>query len=637
MQGSRRAKVFSPVSTVSTVSAVLAVLAVLAVPVSWAIRAVRVIRDIAWLGALAALAASASSAWAGPGAGTDGGASACRLQTETIPVQMTQYRLIAIVKINGRNQPMMVNTSSEYSVLFPKAASALGLTLRPLPPDLDIIGNGRKQPAQRTTVRRLKSGTLALKDVDFVVADIDTGLTLAGVIGRDILAARDMELDISRGVIRLVAAEGDCGRADLAYWAGATPVNELSLSDPEGPDDRRLRIPVSLNGTSFVATLGSGAQFSSLLPETAHAAGIPDRDLRPLVAADGVAAQVAELDLRIGAERFSRQPLEVEPFDAQGEFDLMLSVDYLLSHRIHVSYTQRKLYATRNGFPAFQNRAGYPAGGPDAQAVDKSLEALAQEPEVWAREGLFHFRFKRLRESIDAMDRAIALNPGEADFYLTRARARYALDDHAGAGKDAEEALRRNPALDDARMIRAGVRVLEGQREKGIQDLTLLDSRLPADADIRYEMAWLFGKAGRATEAIRQWTLWIDGHPEDVELAHGHNERCFLRTTRNVELPLALQDCERATALRPSSAAFQDSLGWTRLRMGDLAGARSAFDAAIRLEADLAWSLYGRSLAWAKAGDASRARADLEAARRSRSDIDRRVKESGLPDHEGAV
>ncbi|WP_431266157.1 aspartyl protease family protein [Roseateles chitinivorans] len=597
-----------------------------------------------WIGVLCALAASASSAWAGlsGGTGIDAGtqvvAPTCRLQTATVPVQVVHYRLIAVAKINGRSLAMMVNTSSEYSFLSPEVVRGLGLSQRPLPQGLEITNNGLNLPAQMTTVRRFNSGTLDLKDVDFVVADIDSGLSLSGVIGRDLLASRDIEFDVSRGVIRLITTEGDCRREALAFRGGSAPVNDMPLSDPEGADDRRIRIPIELNGRPVVAMLASGVQFSALQPHAARAAGIPDRDLRSPVAPDGSATRIVEVErVQVGAERFSRQQLEVEPYDAQGSFDMLLGVDYLLSHRVYVSHAQRRLYSIRNGFPAFRNRDGYLAGGPDAQAWEKAWEGLQQEPETWAGAALFHYRFKRLREAIDAMNRAIALDPGVADFYVTRARAQRALGDLPAAGKDAEEALRLDPALDDARLIRADVQVLRGSREEALPDLALLDSRLPSDADARSEMAWLYGKAGRVTESIRQWTMWIESHPEDVYLGEGYNERCFHRTLRNIDLPLALQDCERATALGAPRAEFLDSLGWTRLRLGDLVGARSAFDAAIRLQADQAWSLYGRSLVWARQGDAARARADLEAARGSKSDIDQRVKESGLPHHEGAV
>lgn len=594
-------------------------------------------RRVVTAAAISLLAISASTSWAG----------ACQLQMSAIPVHTMHYRLVTVAKVNGRNLAMMVNSSSEYTVLSPEAARTLGLALRPLPPDLTVTTNSKKLDAQRATVRQLKTGTLELNDVEVLVSELTTGLPLSGVIGRDILGARDAEYDVSRGVIRLITPEGDCDHRALAYWAGDAPVNEVSLLDPYGEHDHRTRLQVSVNGKPVIASLGSGVQFSFLLPEAARAAGIRDEQLRSLHApgalnasnaAEPSAARFVELDsLQIGAERFTRQPIEVEPFEAEGAFDMMLGVDYLLSHRIYLSQARGKLYATRNAFPAFRNHGSYSPGSPEAEAFDKAVQALQDDADVWARVGFFHFRSQRLREALDAMNRAIALRPDTAEFFQTRARIQQARGDAPSAVNDLDEAVRLDPGHAEIRAMRAVARDEAGQPEGALADADEADRRLPSGADIRFELARVYGHQGRVDEAVRQWTMWIESHPEDIGLVHAYNERCYLRTRRDVDLPLALQDCERAVALDAKSSAFQDSLGWVRLRSGDLAGARAAFDDALRLQADLAWSLYGRSWAWLKQGDAARAREDLAAARKRMPDIDRRIRELGLPVHESPL
>src|SRR5262249_15337406 len=74
------------------------------------------------------------------------------------------------------------------------------------------------------------------------------------------------------------------------------------------------------------------------------------------------------------------------------------------------------------------------------------------------------------------------------------------------------------------------------------------------------------------------------------------NDRCWLRATANRELPLALDDCTRAVAAAPASAAIQDSLGFVYFRMGDLDKAIAAYNAALAKAPKLASSLFMRGV-----------------------------------------
>jgi tetratricopeptide (TPR) repeat protein/predicted aspartyl protease len=580
-----------------------------------------------WAAVLGATAMSGvvSSAWA-----------TCGQQTATIPVNVAHYRVMAAVTINGLGMPLMINTASQYSVLSPKVARELKVTLRAPPPDVEITANGRKLEAQMTTVQRLKAGSLDLKDVDFLVADVDPGLQLSGMLGRNVLAAQDTEYDISQGEIRLLAPAGGCQRGDLVHSAGDGPVFEVPLLDPEGPGDTRIRIPVDINGKPAEAMLSSGSQFTMLLPDTARAAGIADAR-QPLTPRNGIPAWAVMVDqLQLGTERFSRQQLEVEAVDSERVFDMALGVDYLWSHRVLVAYSERKLYATRNAFPVFRRRDGFGAGKADEQAMASAAKAMEADADSWARDAAFLSKVGVFAKARDFASRAIALRPGQASYFVTRARALRELDDWPAALKDADEALRLDPELDDARATRAYLRQRLMQPQDVLADLDVLDRRLPPDSDVRLDLVVLYRDLGRADDVLRQLNYWIESHPEDVNLDFAYNERCFLRTARNLDLQLALQDCERAVARDAARANHQDSLGWIRLRLGDLEGAQTAFDEAIRLQADQAWSLYGRSLVWMKRGDTARASEDLEAARKASPDIEQRVRDAGLPAH-GAI
>ncbi len=558
----------------------------------------------------------------------------CQWYVETIPVYTTEYRPIAIVNINGRNLPMMVNNASAYTMLTTEAARKLKLPLGPRLDDLEVKTNGLDQDYRTARVSRFKTGTLAFRDIELLVADLDLGLSLQGVLGRDLLAIADTEYDLALGTVRMVRPKGQCDQTSLVHWADGQPITVAPLM-PRDASDTEIRVSMRLNKRPVFAMLGASHQFTTLQPETVRAAGVPDSQLQRVVARDGVAGQTAHIDLvQIGSEQHADQALEVERTEPAGEYDLMLGVDFMLSHRIYVAYSQGKLYATRNGLPAFTNRAGYGSGDREAGATAAAVKTFEAIPGMWAREGEYYFQTGQYRASLDAMNCAIALKPGAPDQLAMRARAHRALGDAKAALLDAEEALRLDPALHDARFVRAAAGIRVGQPERALEDLNILDRQLPIDAESRFELGQLYGVLHRVPEALRQWDRWIEFHAYHVDLPSAYNERCFLRATHNLALATALQDCERAVALEPTAAAYQDSLGWVRWRMGDAEGAKSAFDEAIRLETGLAWSLYGRSWVWLKQGDAARAREDLAAARKSLPDIDKRIRELGLPAHE---
>ncbi|MCE4536358.1 tetratricopeptide repeat protein [Pelomonas sp. P7] len=60
------------------------------------------------------------------------------------------------------------------------------------------------------------------------------------------------------------------------------------------------------------------------------------------------------------------------------------------------------------------------------------------------------------------------------------------------------------------------------------------------------------------------------------------------------------------------------------------ARAVKAFDEALALKADQAWSLYGRGLAYRRQGNAQAAERDLDAARKLVPGIDERVRKAGF-------
>ena len=108
------------------------------------------------------------------------------------------------------------------------------------------------------------------------------------------------------------------------------------------------------------------------------------------------------------------------------------------------------------------------------------------------------------------------------------------------------------------------------------------------------------------------------------------NGRCWARALAGTDLALALKDCNAALSASPHTAAFLDSRGLVRVRMGDYAGAVKDYDEVLVAAPDTAWSLYGRGIARLRLGQKNASEADLKKARSLNPHLEEEAKNRGI-------
>jgi tetratricopeptide (TPR) repeat protein len=101
----------------------------------------------------------------------------------------------------------------------------------------------------------------------------------------------------------------------------------------------------------------------------------------------------------------------------------------------------------------------------------------------------------------------------------------------------------------------------------------------------------------------------------DPKSAAAYNSRCRFRVKANLDLPLALADCDDAVRLAPNNAIFMDNRGFVYLKLDRIDEAIADYDAALKINPKLPGSLYGRGLARQKKGDQAGGDADIAAAK----------------------
>jgi tetratricopeptide (TPR) repeat protein/predicted aspartyl protease len=556
--------------------------------------------------------------------------AACSVKEMALPVKMVGRRAVATLGINGTQVPLIVDSGMFFSMLTEAAAAQLNMKLGPLPRGMWVKGLTGKVDAQTTTVAHLGLVKAEIPDVQFIVGGNEPGAGAMGYMGRNLLSFTDMEYDLAHGVIRFVFPDEGCDDANMAYWASPeTPVSSLDLQRQHGVPTPEIRGKIELNGHKVLALFDSGAHTLVSL-DAAHRVGVADGDMTPDGQATGLGrgwakqwtASFDKVDL--GGEAVSHNHLAVVDFDM--DEDMLIGIDFFLSHHIYISKKQSRMYFTYNGGPVFALNHGDPGSPGAADAAGDTLKA-----DELARRGAASLSRHELAAALLDLDRACALEPANADFLATRATIHLAQQHADKALADLDAALRLDPAQDQARMQRTSIHMASARRDKALEDLAVLDQRLPPQSNLRDWMAQLYETFEMPAQALKQWNLWIPAHPHDVDLGAAYNGRCWNRAELGIELEQALDDCDAAVDTDPKNASFLDSRGWVYLRMGKLRKSLASFDRALAIQSDAVSSLYGRGLTHLRLGDAAPARADLEAARKIEPAVDARLKQSGLP------
>ena len=563
-------------------------------------------------------------------------AEKCRLEVVPMPVHMVHMRPVVTLGINGTQVPLLLDTGAFFSILTEAAANHLQLKSRHMPRGMVVSGYTGDLEARLAVADKVELLGVEVPNVEFIVGLNELGDGIMGVLGRNFLRRADTEFDLAHGVVRLAFPKGDCAEGDLPYWAGDTPVNAIPMIRPSWSNDTSLRVKVNVDGHEFRAELDTGATTVMSLT-TAHRAGIEDAAMKPLGRVGGGGAGHAAAwttkvaSVSIGGETIRNNVLQVADTDV-GEFDMLLGVDYFLSHRLYVSRDERKIYATWNGGAVFAQN--------DARAEDASDEARygaapaavsADDADALVRAGEAELARGQADKAAADLDRAVALSPDNPSIHLARARLRVWKKDIPGALADIEESLRLDPKDAPARLLRAQIRAADAlDRPGALDDLRTLDASQPPDSNLHAAMGDLQASLDEPDAALHQWSLWLSTHPHDANRGHVLNSECWLRARWRLGLDRGLEACKAAVDEDGGNANYRGSLGWTYLRLGKPKQAIDSFDRAIALQPRSPWSFFGRAQAKAMLGDRAGIQADLASAREIDKLIDSRVAKAGF-------
>lgn len=559
----------------------------------------------------------------------------CEVQTLELPVTMAGSRAIATVGINGTSVPLTVDSGAFFSFLTEGAAAQLKLP-QYRNSRLRVDGITGRVDSYMTRVDKLQLLKGDIPRVEFVVGGNEPGAGTMGLMGRNMLSFTDTEYDLAHGVIRFLFPSDGCAKANMAYWAGSSPVTEIDLVTEfrEGKTSA-IRARAKLNGSELVALFDTGAATTVISMRAAKRAGVAEAAMTPAGTIYGAGRGSAKAwtasfeKFELGGEAILHNRLRVADFQLD-DADMLLGIDFFLSHRIYVSKSQSKMFFTYSGGAVFALDKSEAASAVAFDADPAAGGVQAATADQFARRGSASAARHHYESALADLNQACELDPTSAAFLAQRGAIQEALKRPAKALEDFDKALELDPTQTDARAQRAWLRFYAKNRDGAKADLDALDKMLAPQAQMRLPMSSLYLSLEQLAQAVSQLNQWLPSHPHEFRRDVALNRRCWIRLLLGIELVEALDDCNDAVDSDSGNPNYLDSRGWVYLRLGRYKKALSDFDRSIEYRPEGAWTLYGRGLAKTRLGDAAQGEADFTAARKVQPDIDLKVARAGL-------
>ena len=595
-------------------------------------------RTLGWISVL--LAASLSTASA---------ANRCNLtMSPPVPISMDDLRPVITADIDGTGARFMIDTGSSWNFLWPAAAAEFNLPLRDAPAGVYLYGIGGAFVPRIATARTFSVAGISGHGAEFLVDNNDLGAGIDGILGQDLfrLTDVDVDFDFANGALRFVRPR-HCSNAILAYWATTQPIEEVTVQWTS-PQQTRLIAKAAVNGHDIHVLFDTGAWRSILSLDAARRAGITPESpgVVPAGATIGLGSKsvrvwAAPIDkFAIGGETIEHTHLLVGDIGVD-DADMLLGSDFFLAHHIYVAYSQDKVYFTYNGGPVFDVNALEPAAAAKTSADSVPAAATALVPAApmdaasYMRRGMAYASRGELAQAIADLTRACELEPTDADCHYQRGLVYRRSSQLQAALSDFTAAIERRPDYFEAYLARAQLEIAK-QPAAAEADLDAADRLAPQQAAIRLQLAGLYGLAGEYAGAVHQYDLWIDYHPDDINLSYALSNRCGAEAKSNVDVDRALDDCDtalrlmRKSGLDQLSAATLSNRGLVYLRDGRVDDALANFETALKLRPQSPLARYALGLAELRKGLAAQGQADLAAARIRSPGLARRLNGMGF-------
>jgi predicted aspartyl protease len=430
------------------------------------------------------------------------------------PVRLQRGLPIMEGAINGRKVGVLLDTGAYASLITKAAADRLELNTRMTAETM--IGVGGTSRVLMTRVDKFEIGGASLDGMRVRVGGERPIPGVDFILGDDFFASVDIEFDYAKGVVRLYQPQ-DCRNVSLAYW------DPRALQVPM-ENEKKVLFAVRVNGREATAMLDSGASSSVVALTFAAKLGItPEAGLVSSGCSGGIGAEavrswVASFDtLDIAEQRIRDARLHVADYMPEVAYtrnavDMLLGTDFLRAHRVLVSNSQKKVYFSYLGGLVFPTTPQLDCddrlkGRNPAEVLASLDQAIAANP--GDTKALLARGTMRRRDDAKAaladLDAVIRAEPGNAVALGMRMEVRAALKDADGALADSDAAIASGMRTAQMYMARAGLRRMQGDREREMEELAQalkLDPRNPGALRSMGQQLFHAGRFEAAEESL---------------------------------------------------------------------------------------------------------------------------------------
>jgi tetratricopeptide (TPR) repeat protein len=549
-----------------------------------------------------------------------------------LPATMSSGRPIVPGAINGVEGNFFIDSGSFFSFISNEFANQLQLRLRDDPSNAENKTNGRSLNAKLTTVKEFSLvgfGSKPVNNVDFLVVNAQYGRGVMGGLGQNVVGAADSEYDLAKGFIRLFRTK-NCGGRPLSYW---NP-NAASIALATTEAREQFVGTVLVNGHKIRAFFDSNNGFSVITLKAAKAAGFDPKAVGVTQAemwtVNGrqIPSWIARFDsIAFGTEEIKNTRIRVVDVSYGDLGDMLLGLDFFLSHRIYFAKDQRIAYLTHNGGPVFAlslDSANRPATAASGGSSDAPKSAAG-----FRLRGAGSFARKEFDAAIADFDQAVKLDPNDFENFRQRALAHGRMQNYELAIADMTRALALQPQSVDMFIERGSLRFYNKDSEGGMQDYQAALNLKPNDSLLELRIARVHEAAGRVDEAVRGYDNWAAKYPKDAELPTVLNDNCWLRVTKSTQFDAAIPICNASVKAKRTGQTL-DTRGMAWLRVGNNDKAIEDYKAALKIRPNNAWSLYGLSIAEARKGNLADAAKHRDAALGLQASIVEEFKKIGV-------
>lgn len=287
-----------------------------------------------------------------------------------LDVELVGSHLQVPASVNGHEVLFIVDTGAE-TLLFPDRAKAFGVSVGGLIGEM-YSAAGRETMVQQATIETFLLGKWSGHNVSLPAVGIGAGFgddRVIGLLGEDILSHFDVEIDIAHHLFALYEPK-ECGDANLAYWADTYNVADFVRYNAQSP---AVIVHGRVGDSPVLVELDTGAYRTVLSLEVARSLGMGPGS--PGVVVQGPARGINGQTTDTWAATFPSFTLDQETIKpanfaffqfsraepVQGSLlkqrvfaaDMLLGIDFVKSHHLFISHSQRKLYFSYSGGKVF--------------------------------------------------------------------------------------------------------------------------------------------------------------------------------------------------------------------------------------------------------------------------------------------